>query len=155
MGWDALNLFLANLLLPPANEIRGWGCAWQGVCMAGGHVWQGLCMAGACVVVGGGVHARGHAWQGVHMLPPSTDTTRYGQWAGGTHPTGMHSSFIWIFGGCKSLLWGHWYPCFGLLVMSPQGFKSRGRGIGVTCSLRFISGVTPADHLMASMVAQP
>ena len=23
------------------------------------------------------------------------------------------------------LLWGHWHPCFGFLVMSPQGFKAR------------------------------
>ena len=23
------------------------------------------------------------------------------------------------------ILWGHWYPCFGLLVTSPLGFKSR------------------------------
>ena len=28
-------------------------------------------------------------------------------------------------GGHKSFLWGHWYPCFGLLVMSPLGFKAR------------------------------
>ena len=25
----------------------------------------------------------------------------------------------------KCFLWGHWYPCFGLLVMSPLGFKVR------------------------------
>ena len=23
------------------------------------------------------------------------------------------------------LFWGHWYPCFGFLVMSPLGFKAR------------------------------
>ena len=23
------------------------------------------------------------------------------------------------------LLWGHWHPCFGILVMSPLGFKAR------------------------------
>ena len=27
-------------------------------------------------------------------LPPPSDTTGYGQQAGGTHPTGMHSCFI-------------------------------------------------------------
>ena len=45
----------------------GWGCAWQGACMAeGGYVWQGECMAEggmhdreACVV--GGMHGEGHA----------------------------------------------------------------------------------------------
>ena len=29
------------------------------------------------------------------------------------------------FGGHKSFLLGHWYPCFGLLVTSPLGFKAR------------------------------
>ena len=29
------------------------------------------------------------------------------------------------FGGHESFLWGHWYPCFGLLVTSPLGFKVR------------------------------
>ena len=24
-----------------------------------------------------------------------------------------------------SFFWGHWYPCFGFLVMSPLGFKAR------------------------------
>ena len=24
-----------------------------------------------------------------------------------------------------SFYWGHWYPCFGFLVMSPLGFKAR------------------------------
>ena len=30
-----------------------------------------------------------------------------------------------IFGGHMSFLWGHWYPCFGLLVMPALGFKAR------------------------------
>ena len=29
------------------------------------------------------------------------------------------------FGGHKSFLLGHWYPCFGLLLTSPPGFKAR------------------------------
>ena len=33
--------------------------------------------------------------------------------------------FFKIFGGHEYFLWGHWYPCFGLLVMSPLGFKAR------------------------------
>ena len=32
---------------------------------------------------------------------------------------------IFKFGGYKSFLLGHWYPCSGLLVMSPLGFKAR------------------------------
>ena len=33
--------------------------------------------------------------------------------------------FFFFFGGHESFLWGHWYPCFGFLVMSPLGFKAR------------------------------
>ena len=33
--------------------------------------------------------------------------------------------FFKIFGGHESFLWGHWYPCFGLLVTSPLCFKAR------------------------------
>ena len=33
--------------------------------------------------------------------------------------------FFAITGGHKSFLWDHWYPCFGLLVISPLGFKAR------------------------------
>ena len=63
-----------------------------------------------------------------------------------------------MFGGHKSFLWGHWYPYFGLLVMSPLDLKSEWaalftlhRGIHVTWFLRFSSGVTPADLLVASL----
>ena len=52
---------------------RGW--AWQGW-----RAWQGACVAA------------GHAWQGVC---PLADTMRYSQWAGGMHPTGMHSCYFW------------------------------------------------------------
>ena len=27
--------------------------------------------------------------------------------------------------GHQSFLWGHWYPCFGLIVASVLGFKDR------------------------------
>ena len=30
-----------------------------------------------------------------------------------------------FFGGHKCFLWSHWFPCFGLLVTSPLGFKAR------------------------------
>ena len=33
----------------------------------------------------------------------------------------MSSLFCWT----HVHFWGHWYPCFGLLVMSPLGFKAR------------------------------
>ena len=82
-----------------------------------GHAWQGACVAGG--MHGGGGHGRGHAWWGGHlcwgvcvaggvhgggcmavgMLGGGmhgrgtwvADTMRYGQRAGGTHPTGMYS----------------------------------------------------------------
>ena len=33
--------------------------------------------------------------------------------------------FLKFFGGHKSFSWGHWYPCFGLQVMSALGFKAK------------------------------
>ena len=33
--------------------------------------------------------------------------------------------FFQIFVGHMSFLWGYWYPCFGLLVTSALGFKTR------------------------------
>ena len=45
------------------------GCAWWGACMAEGHAWLG----------GGGLCVAGETTAAV----------------GGTHPTGMHSCFIW------------------------------------------------------------
>ena len=67
--------------------------------------------------------------------------------------------FLKIFGGHMSFLWGHWYPCFGLLVMSALGFKARVDSLAcfLACVLflGFTSGATPADLLMASMAAEP
>ena len=71
-----------------------WGAcvvAPRGVCMVaprvvapGGHAWllRGG-MHGCCGSVRGCSRGGGRAW----------DTIRYGQWAGGTHPTGMHSCY--------------------------------------------------------------
>ena len=66
--------------------------------MAGGVHGRGhVCSRGACAWWGG--HVRG--WGHVHACPPA-DTTRYGQCAGGTHPTGMHSCLLELilFMGC-------------------------------------------------------
>ena len=95
----------------------GRGACMAGACMAGGHAWQGG------VLCRGGMHGRGHAWQGgmcggvvcgrgmcgrgacmagghawgVHGGGSCVaDTTRYSQWASGTHPTGMHSCWTCI-----------------------------------------------------------
>ena len=65
-----------------------------------------------------------------------------------------------FFGGHDAFLWGHWYPCFGLLVMSPLGFKAEwaalftfGRGVHVTHSLRFTSGATHANLWAAQLIS--
>ena len=86
----------------PWGDVHGClgGPAW----LLGGHAWllRGVCVVapgGACMVALGGcawllrgacMVARGHAWllQGEACMVFSM---RYGQWAGGTHPTGMHS----------------------------------------------------------------
>ena len=52
-----------------------------GACMAGGCAWWGCAWLGACMV--GGMHGGGAC--------VTCTATAYGQSAGGTHPTGMHS----------------------------------------------------------------
>ena len=61
----------------------------------------------------------------------------------------------------ESFLWGHWYPCFRLLMMSALGFKAR-MDPSLSCFPTYMqrisqvhSGTTPADLLMANMVAEP
>ena len=105
--------------------MHGGGHAWWGACMAGACM-VGVCMAGG--MHGGGVHGRGHAWQGgvhgkgacvaggvcmvgacmaggaCHPCPPTDTTgTAYSQWAGSTHPTGMHSCLQWVHSWVHSL----------------------------------------------------
>ena len=120
----------------------------RGACVvAGGHVWLprgawvvawGVCVVarGACVVAGGPVWllggpawlwgvcmAGGHAW----------DTTRYGQWTGDTHPTGMHSCLkvrgpvIWDWlntQGCQTIFvrYDQWHKTVSLLSYCPNAF---------------------------------
>ena len=51
---------------------------------------------------------------------------------------------------------GHWYPYFGLHVISALGFKVRVDPFLVWNGfLSFTSGLTPADLLMASMAVEP
>ena len=62
-------------------------------------VYQSFCLQGGLLL--GDLHLGGGSTSGgggeVGHTPPS-DTTGYGQRAGGTHPTGMHS--------CLKILWG-------------------------------------------------
>ena len=99
----------------------------RGACMVapGGHAWfyLGACMVlfggvvrgfirGACMVLFGGhawfylgghvwFYSGGHVWfysGGMRGFSVFSDTMRYGQSAGGTHPTGMHSCVIEAIG---------------------------------------------------------
>ena len=60
----------------------------------GGHAWQ-RCVCGGGRAWQGGVHGRGCACWGVHAGGCAcwgrAWCAWYGQWVGGTHPTGMHS----------------------------------------------------------------
>ena len=91
-GW---RVFIQGVLHPgggvlhPGDEgvwIQGEGSAprGRGVCIW----WWGICIQG-------GLHPgeRGSAFGGVGQTPlwDTWDTMGYGQWVGGTHPTGMHS----------------------------------------------------------------
>ena len=95
------NLLCAALgSLPPPTKL-GQGNIFRSVCQefcpqGGGMYGRGECMArgGMCVWWGGmhgrgGICGRGCAWQGGACVA-------YGQWAGGTHPTGMHSCYIGV-----------------------------------------------------------
>ena len=95
----AVAVWTSSLLLLPANEVCE-GYVFTHVC----HSVQGGCMRG-----------RGHAW---HARRPPADTTRYGQWVGGTHPTAMHSC-SYYFG---NLLVSTYVVCERLSVMhEPAG----------------------------------
>ena len=79
------------------------GCSRGGMCG---------CSQGACVVAPKGtcmVAPRGHVWllQGACMGYDKIQ--RYDQWAGGTHPNGMHSCFEWIHEGNMKRYWSLWY----------------------------------------------
>ena len=47
----------------------------------------------------------------------------------------------------------HWYPCLGVLMTSPLGFKPEWAGICDVHCPRFTSGATPVDLSMVSMAA--
>ena len=65
--------------------------------------------------------------------------------------------FFLILEDTSPFWWGYWYPCFGLLVVSPLGFKALftlGAGVCVTHSLTITYGATPTGLLVASMAAK-
>ena len=64
-----------------------------------------------------------------------------------------------IFGRNKPILWGHWYQCSGLLVMSALGFKTSVdpylHSFSPVVIPRFTSGVTPAGWMEVNMAVKP
>ena len=133
--------------------------SWQGACMVGG-----ACMAGG-VYVAGGMCGRGgvwwgpawwegSAWQGTCMQWAG-DTTRYGQWAGGTYPTGMHSclSFAstWLLHRPRKLKHEPlYYPIRWAYQIVPYWFERHEMGFqkwGNLCILHNQSGHTCVDVL--------
>ena len=110
-------------LLPPANEVCE-GYVFTGVCLStwGGHAW--FYLGGHAWFYSGGhawFYLGGHAWfysggaawfysGGMHgfsggacmVFSVFSDTMRYGQWAGCTHPTGMHSCYFVQFPRLKN-----------------------------------------------------
>ena len=78
----------------------------------------------------------------------------------GPGPMKIHYFYLFKISDGHILLWGHWYPCCRLLVMFSLDFKARVgslicRDIHDVHSLRFTSGVTPANLLVSSMAAKP
>ena len=61
--------------------------------------------------------------------------------------------FLKLFSPIHSdvLFWGHFYPCFGFLVVSPLGFKARAGS--ALFELQSTSGATPGDLLKANIIA--
>ena len=68
--------------LPPTNEVCE-DYVFTPVCDS---IHRGVCIWDVCIQGGG--------W--AELPPHQLDTTEYGQWAGGTHPTGMHSCLLWF-----------------------------------------------------------
>ena len=93
-------------ILPPANEVWGKVIFSQVfVCVWGGDVWlpsihhrshdqEGLHPGGGSAAKGGGLHPGGYACKGVGQTPIRLRYMGYGQQAGDTHPTGMHSCCV-------------------------------------------------------------
>ena len=108
-----------------SQRVHGQGeCVARGACVArgwpGGLAWWGVWW-GACVA--GGVWQRGKGGMCDMHAPLRADTMAmaYGQWAGGTHPTGMHSCFETVLvvtrvraslhQASAYTLWQLWYCC--------------------------------------------
>ena len=68
-----------NVFTPVCDSVHRGGCVSQHAMGVGFPA----CITGR--MTGGCLH------QGVLCRPPQSDTTGYGQRAGGTHPSGMHS----------------------------------------------------------------
>ena len=78
-------------------------------------------------------------------------STQFNSWF-----TLFQQTFLKFFGGHKSFSWGHWYPCFGLLVGFKAGVEfSLAYFLACVLFLRFTSSATPADFIDVSIAAKP
>ena len=115
-----------RIYLRPATKL-GQGYIFRSVCQQfcpQGGACVVLFGGGACVVLFGGCAwfylggMHGFIWGGMHgfiqggasvVFSVFSDTMRYGQWAGGTHPTGMHSCTLYVyFISAQSMLFRSW-----------------------------------------------
>ena len=97
--------------------------------------------------------------------PGAVHVSRYGQQAGGTHPTGMHTCHTFFkkyFWRTSVLFVRPLIPLFWTSDDLCAGFSSQGGSSCLHASspahnriLRFIFGATPADFLAVSMSAKP
>ena len=101
---------MSAIFLPPPTKLR------QGNVFT--PVSQSFCSQG------GGVRAT-QAPSATHAPSPRDMRSMIRQYASYWNAFLFLKKLFTIFGGHKFFLWGYWYPCFGLLVMSPLGFKAR------------------------------
>ena len=80
------SLIWASLFLPPANEVRRKVIFSQACDIPSVNGGGGCLHPGEVCIEKGGLHRGGGMGR-----PPTLHTMGYGQRAGGTHPTGMHS----------------------------------------------------------------
>ena len=85
--------------LSVSHSVHGWGgIGEEGVVLHLGGLHPGGLLQRVCleVCIREGVYLRWSASKGISQTPPPPDTTGYGQRAGGTHPTGIHSCCIFV-----------------------------------------------------------
>ena len=91
------------ILLPSTNEVWGQGNMFTGVCLSTAGVCPGGGWSQGDGWSRGWLVPRGGAWSGREsgLGVPGGDPPRTATAAGGTHPTGMHSCYNYLFVECE------------------------------------------------------